>query len=80
MVAHNASFDISFIKENARRQGLTFQPTVLDTVSLARASAAEPEPLQARHGSERALKFPSKTITGRCDDAGAYGRDFCQVY
>ena len=36
MVAHNASFDISFIKENARRQGLTFQPTVLDTVSLAR--------------------------------------------
>ena len=26
----------SFIKENARRQGLTFQPTVLDTVSLAR--------------------------------------------
>ena len=36
MVAHNASFDISFIKENARRQGITFQPTVLDTVSLAR--------------------------------------------
>jgi len=36
MVAHNASFDISFMKENARRQGLTFEPTVLDTVSLAR--------------------------------------------
>ena len=36
MVAHNAAVDISFIKENARRQGLTFQPTVLDTVSLAR--------------------------------------------
>ncbi len=36
MVAHNAAFDISFIKENARRQGLEFNPTVLDTVSLAR--------------------------------------------
>ena len=36
MVAHNASFDISFIKENARRQQLDFSPTVLDTVSLAR--------------------------------------------
>lgn len=36
MVAHNASFDISFIKANAGRQGLTFEPTVLDTVALAR--------------------------------------------
>ena len=36
MVAHNAGFDISFIKENARQQGLEFNPTVLDTVSLAR--------------------------------------------
>lgn len=36
MVAHNAGFDISFIKENARQQGLEFDPTVLDTVSLAR--------------------------------------------
>ena len=33
MVAHNAGFDISFIKENARQQGLEFNPTVLDTVS-----------------------------------------------
>ncbi len=36
MVAHNASFDISFIKEYASRQGLSFDPTVLDTVALAR--------------------------------------------
>lgn len=36
MVAHNASFDISFIKANAANQGLAFDPTVLDTVSLAR--------------------------------------------
>lgn len=36
VVAHNASFDVSFIKQNAKEQGLTFNPTVLDTVSLAR--------------------------------------------
>ncbi len=36
LVAHNASFDISFIAESARRLRLPFDPTVLDTVSLAR--------------------------------------------
>ena len=36
LVAHNASFDVSFIASQARRQGLEFDPTVLDTVSLAR--------------------------------------------
>ncbi len=36
LVAHNASFDISFIANQARRQGLEFDPTVLDTVALAR--------------------------------------------
>ena len=37
LVAHNASFDVSFISHNAEEQGLEFDPTVLDTVSLARA-------------------------------------------
>lgn len=36
MVAHNAAFDISFISHNARRLKLPFEPTVLDTVALAR--------------------------------------------
>ena len=36
LVAHNASFDISFIASQAKRQGLSFDPTVLDTVALAR--------------------------------------------
>ena len=54
MVAHNASFDISFIKENARRQGLNI-PADRSRYGFAGACpAAEPEPLQARHGSERA--------------------------
>ncbi len=36
MVAHNASFDMSFIRHNAMIQGKSFEPTVLDTVSMAR--------------------------------------------
>ena len=36
LVAHNASFDVSFIAHNALLQGLDFEPTVLDTVALAR--------------------------------------------
>jgi DNA polymerase-3 subunit alpha (Gram-positive type) len=36
LVAHNASFDISFIAHDAELLGLEFDPTVLDTVALAR--------------------------------------------
>ncbi len=36
LVAHNASFDVSFISQNAALLGLSFDPTVLDTVALAR--------------------------------------------
>ena len=36
MVAHNASFDMSFIEENCKRQGIEREFTVLDTVALAR--------------------------------------------
>ncbi len=36
LVAHNASFDVSFIDHNAGRLNLPFHPTVLDTVALAR--------------------------------------------
>ena len=36
MVAHNADFDMSFIKKNCERQGLPCDFTVIDTVALAR--------------------------------------------
>ncbi len=36
LVAHNASFDVSFIAYNASQLGLEFDPTVIDTVALAR--------------------------------------------
>ena len=36
MVAHNAGFDMSFIRRNSERQGLPCEFTVVDTVALAR--------------------------------------------
>lgn len=36
LAAHNASFDVSFIEENMRRQGLWRDFTYVDTVALAR--------------------------------------------
>ena len=37
LVAHNANFDVSFIKENAKRQGIPVNFTYVDTVGIARA-------------------------------------------
>ncbi|SFG47833.1 DNA polymerase-3 subunit alpha [Lachnospiraceae bacterium C7] len=36
MVAHNADFDMSFIKRNCKLLGIECDPTIIDTVSLAR--------------------------------------------
>ena len=36
LVAHNAGFDVGFISHFAEEQGLPFNPTVLDTVTIAR--------------------------------------------
>ena len=37
MVAHNADFDMSFIKKNCQLQGIPCEKTVVDTVALSRA-------------------------------------------
>ena len=36
MVAHNADFDVSFIKRKAMNLGVAFHPTYVDTVAMAR--------------------------------------------
>ena len=36
LVAHNARFDFNFIKKAAKRSGLKFSPTVIDTLTLAK--------------------------------------------
>lgn len=36
VVAHNASFDTGFIRENAKRIGRDYAPSIIDTVAMAR--------------------------------------------
>lgn len=52
MVAHNASFDMSFITENCKLLGLTHEDTVVDTVGIARILL----PGQAKHTLDACAK------------------------
>ena len=52
LVAHNASFDMSFIMENSRRQGLSTEFTYVDTVGIARVLL----PNQAKHTLDAVAK------------------------
>jgi len=52
LVAHNASFDMSFIMENARRQGLPAEYTYVDTVGIARVLL----PNQSKHTLDAVAK------------------------
>ncbi|MBQ8188204.1 MAG: PolC-type DNA polymerase III [Lachnospiraceae bacterium] len=52
MVAHNASFDMSFIAENCKRLNLTHEETIVDTVGVARILL----PGQAKHTLDACAK------------------------
>lgn len=52
LVAHNANFDMSFIMENARRQGLPTEYTYVDTVGIARVLL----PGQSKHTLDAVAK------------------------
>ncbi|MGN0401377.1 MAG: PolC-type DNA polymerase III [Acetatifactor sp.] len=52
LVAHNANFDMSFIKENAARQGLPTEYTYVDTVGIARVLL----PNQSKHTLDAVAK------------------------
>ena len=52
LVAHNASFDMGFIKENARRQNMAREVTYVDTVGIARILL----PHQAKHTLDAVAK------------------------
>ncbi len=52
LVAHNAGFDMSFIGEAARRQGLPAEHTVVDTVGIARVLL----PNQSKHTLDAVAK------------------------
>ena len=52
LVAHNAGFDMSFMQENARRQGLPMEHAYVDTVGIARVLL----PNQAKHTLDAVAK------------------------
>ena len=52
LVAHNAGFDMSFMLENARRQGLPMEHPYIDTVGIARVLL----PNQAKHTLDAVAK------------------------
>ncbi|OQB14228.1 MAG: DNA polymerase III PolC-type [Firmicutes bacterium ADurb.Bin193] len=41
LVAHNASFDMGFLRANAERLGISFSPDYIDTVEMARGALPE---------------------------------------
>ena len=70
MAAHNASFDVGFLKAEARRCGQTFFAPVLDTLSMARR--LYPGLKSYRLGALcRVLKVPLKNAHRAVHDAAA---------
>ena len=78
MVAHNADFDMSFIIENCKRQGLPQEYTYVDTVGMARflLPALNRFKLDTVAKAVGVSSGPSSQSSGRCS---MYGRDFCTV-
>lgn len=70
MVAHNASFDMSFLREACRRQHFPTEYTVLDTLELSRAMFPE----LGRHKLNVVAKHLGVSLENHhraCDDAAA---------
>ncbi|MGN0157410.1 MAG: PolC-type DNA polymerase III [Lachnospiraceae bacterium] len=78
LVAHNSSFDMSFIEENARRQGLAANFTCVDTLGLSRALL----PNQAKHTLDavaKTLKVSLENHHRAVDDAQATAEIFIKL-
>lgn len=75
LVAHNASFDISFIKEKARKSNMAIDPIVVDTLTLARLLL----PALKRHKLNQVAKYLKISLENHhraVDDANATAEIF----
>ena len=75
LVAHNAAFDISFIKENCKRQHIEFTNTYIDTVGLSRVLF----PQHAKHTLDAVAKILGVSLENHhraIDDAQATAEIF----
>ena len=78
LVAHNAGFDTSFIEENCKRQGLPYDYTVVDTLSLARMLLTD----MAKFGLANLCKKFNISLENHhraIDDATATGEVFIKL-
>ena len=77
LVAHNAhSFDIRFLRIAAKRSGIAFEPTYIDTLTMAQAMY--PGLHNYKQGTiNKHLELPAYEAHRACEDAGALGRIFC---
>lgn len=75
LVAHNASFDVGFITQKAKNMGITIEPTVLDTVSLARFLLPELKRFKLDNVA-KALKISLEHHHRAVDDAGCTAQIF----
>ena len=78
LVAHNASFDMSFIMENCDRQGIPHDFTYIDTVGIARVML----PAQAKHTLDAVAKTLGVSLENHhraVDDAEATAEIFVKL-
>ncbi len=78
LVAHNASFDTSFIREFSKRLGLSFDCTVVDTLGLAHILVPE----LGKFTLDRLCKQFNVSLENHhraCDDADATARIFIKM-
>ena len=78
LVAHNASFDVGFIKKNAERLGITIDFTVIDTVGLSRILLPELSRFKLNTVA-KALKVSLENHHRAVDDAGATAEIFIKL-
>ena len=72
LAAHNAEFDIGFIRENCRKAGLPFAPTYIDSLILAQNLLPELSHFKLDTVAER-LKLPAFNHHRASDDGATVG-------
>ena len=78
LVAHNAGFDTGFIKEYAKKQGLEFDYTIVDTMTLAHILIPE----LGKYTLDRLCKQFNVSLENHhraCDDAAATAEIFVKM-
>ena len=79
LVAHNASFDVGFIREKAKKiLGIEFKHTVVDTVGLSKVLLPALGKFKLDHVA-KALKLPAFNHHRAVDDANACANIFTEL-